>query len=71
MFSNYKMSLCRLMHKLTYMIHNKSNVWSSKSYILKSTNNVMKRCRIREPNTRSGMKLMSTKGVGVALQVDM
>jgi len=40
------------MHKLTDSVNNKTDVWSCKNEILKSTNDLTKTCRIRKQRIR-------------------
>ena len=42
------MCIDKSMHKLTYLVNSKKNIWSHKIEILKSTDNLMKLSRIEK-----------------------
>jgi len=52
-FNDIQKNICGSMHKVTDSVNSKSNIWSRKSEILKSTHNFTKACSIRKQRIRS------------------
>ena len=59
------------MYKLKNLINSKTNIWSRKIEILKSTNNLMKLSRFGKQAIRHHNNLESRKKVSTGLQEDI